>query len=137
MSTYVGAIGIAVSDLDRSVKFYTDVIGMVVLQTINVDYMDEVILGFAGSRSASVALMQFNGSVNPVTGEGQPDCANNPVKLVFYVGDAVATMKALGNAGYRVVSEPVAYSGMGNALIGFGKDPDGYTIELIQKPPKK
>jgi catechol 2,3-dioxygenase-like lactoylglutathione lyase family enzyme len=34
MSKYLGAAGIAVNELERSAAFYTDVLGMVVLQTI-------------------------------------------------------------------------------------------------------
>ncbi|MGI1679192.1 MAG: VOC family protein [Cellvibrionaceae bacterium] len=129
MSEYLGAVGIAVSDLDRSVKFYTDVLGLSALQTINLKHMNEVVMGFKGTRSASVVLMNYIDDSNP-------NCSNNPVKLVFYKNDAKATIAAIGSAGYDIVSEPKPYESMGNILIGFGKDPDGYLIEVIQKPAK-
>ncbi|MGH1471804.1 MAG: VOC family protein [Cellvibrionaceae bacterium] len=130
MSEYLGAVGIGVSDLNRSVKFYTEVLGLTALQTINLKHMNEVVMGFKGTRSASVVLMNFIDDSNP-------NYLNNPVKLVFYKEDAKATISAIGAAGYDIVSEPTPYESMGNALIGFGKDPDGYLIEIIQKPNKK
>ncbi len=129
MAEYLGAIGIGVSDLDRSVKFYTDILGMDALQTINLKHMNEVVMGYKGSKSASVVLMNYIDGSNP-------NYSNNPVKLVFYRHDVKATLAAIDNAGYDIVSEAKLYESMGNVLIGFGKDPDGYLIEVIQKPSK-
>lgn len=129
MSEYLGAVGIGVSDLDRSVKFYTEVLGLTAFQTINLKHMSEVVMGFKGTRSASLVLMNFIDDSNP-------NYTDNPVKLVFYKDDAKATIAAIGEAGYEIVSEPTPYESMGNALIGFGKDPDGYLVEIIQKPEK-
>jgi hypothetical protein len=36
-----------------------------------------------------------------------------------------------------VHKEAVEYDNMGGSTIGFVKDPDGYLLELIQKPAKK
>ena len=130
MSTYLGAIGIAVSELDSSAAFYTKMLGMVELQTIELPNMKEVVLGFKGSRSASVILMQY-------TDDSNPNCKNNPVKLVFYVADVKATLEAIRDANYRVTHEATEYPSMGGVTIGFAKDHDGYLIELIQKPAKK
>ena len=46
MSTYLTATGIAVSDLEASTKFYTEMLGMTVYRTITLDTMVENILGF-------------------------------------------------------------------------------------------
>ena len=129
MSTYLGAAGIAVSDLDRSAAFYTELLGMVVLQTIEVPTMREIVLGFEGVRGASVLLMKYTDGRNP-------SCKDDPVKLVFYVANARATLEAIRDANYIVHREATEYPSMGGAIIGFAKDPDGYLIELVQKPAK-
>ena len=129
MSTYLGAAGIAVSDLDRSAAFYTELLGMVVLQTIEVPTMREIVLGFEGVRGASVLLMKYTDGRNP-------SCEDDSVKLVFYVANAKATLEAIRDANYIVHREATEYPSMGGAIIGFAKDPDGYLIELVQKPAK-
>jgi catechol 2,3-dioxygenase-like lactoylglutathione lyase family enzyme len=45
-TAYIGAVGIGVSDLARSADFYTRVLGMKVITTFKLDYMDEVGVGF-------------------------------------------------------------------------------------------
>ena len=47
---YLGAVGIGVSDLDRSVDFYSRVLGMQATQTFKLDYMDEVVRRARGSQ---------------------------------------------------------------------------------------
>jgi len=127
MSTYLGAVGIAVSDLETSAAFYTRLLGMVELQTIEVPTMTEIVLGFEGVRSASVLLMQY-------ADDKKPNCQDDPLKLVFYMPDARATLDAIREANYVVVREATEYPSMGGMIIGFAKDPDGYLIEIIQKP---
>lgn len=133
MAEYLGAVGIAVNDLETSNRFYQQQLGMVQLQTIELPYIKEIVLGFAGSRSASVVLMSYTDGCDPAV---KPDAKNVPVKLVFYVDDAKAVLENIRQAGYTVVRDAEAFPSMGGALIGFGKDPDGYLVELIQKPAK-
>jgi lactoylglutathione lyase len=130
MAQYLGAVGIAVSELDTSAPFYTGPLGMVELQTIDLPNMKEIVLGFEGVRSAAVILMMYTDGT-----EFRGD--NKPAKLVFYVADAGATLDAIREAGFVVEREATAVPSMGGALIGFARDPDGYLIELIQKPPRK
>ncbi len=130
MSEYFGAVGIAVNELDTSAAFYTELLGMVELQTIEIPSMKQMVLGFEGVRGASVLLTQFNDGRNR-------DFEDSPVKLVFYVPDTAATLDAIRAANYIVEREAFAYAPMGGAILGFAKDPDGYVIELVQKPAKK
>ena len=45
----LGAIGIGVSDLQRSADFYMQLLGMKQLQTFKLPHMDEIVLGLEGS----------------------------------------------------------------------------------------
>jgi lactoylglutathione lyase len=122
---YLGAVGIGVSDLDRSVDFYSRVLGMSVTQTFKVDYMDEVVLAFEG-RTAVVLMHYTDGSVR--------NYKDNPVKLVFYVTDPKAVTEAIRADGMEITREPAPIETLGGTVIALAKDPDGYTVELIQAP---
>jgi len=130
MSKYLGAVGIAVSDLERSSAFYTKILGMVELRRLELESMDEIILGFEGSRSASVVLMKY-------TDGSDHNCQDLPVKLVFFVDDTRGILEAVRASGYTIYKEAQEYPSMGGMIIGYAKDPDGYKVELMQKPPKK
>ena len=59
---------------------------------------------------------------------------DNPVKLVFYVSDPAAIAAKIRDAGMEVPHEPAASPSLGGSLVCLAKDPDGYVIELIQRP---
>jgi lactoylglutathione lyase len=121
----VGAAGIGVADLDRSTDFYTRVAGLSVLMTLKLPDMDEVILGYKGTKGAAVVLMQYtDGSDRPTS--------DLPVKLVFYVPDPEGFADAVAAEGLEVVRRPAPVPELGGTVVGFVKDPDGYTIELLQ-----
>lgn len=128
--SYLGAAGIAVSDLEASAAFYTEMLGMVELQTIDVSGMKQIVLGFEGVRGASVLLMKHADDKNR-------SFELSPVKLVFYVADTAGILEAVRAANYVVEKEAAAFAPMGGAIIGFAKDPDGHLIELIQKPARE
>ena len=124
----LGAVGIGVSDLKRSTDFYSRVIGMTQTQTFKVDYMDEVVLAFEG-RTAVVLMHYTDGSAR--------NYKDNPVKLVFYVTDPKVVSDRIKAEGLEIIREPAPMASMDGAAIGLAKDPDGYIVELIQRPPVK
>ncbi len=122
-----GAVGIGVTDLARSVDFYTRVLGMVQLQTFSLDDMDEVVVGFEGSRASAIVLMHWtDGSARTYQYDS--------MKLVFYVADPTAVAAAIREDGCEIVREPAPVPSFGDAVVGFAKDPDGYLLELLQAP---
>ena len=122
---FLGAVGIGVSDMDRSVDFYTRVVGMSVTHTFKIDYMDEVVLAFEG-RTAVVLMHYTDGSAR--------NYKDNPVKLVFYVTDLKALTEAIRADGLEITREPALSDTLGGAVVALAKDPDGYVVELIQAP---
>jgi lactoylglutathione lyase len=124
----LGAVGIGVSDLDRSVDFYERVLGMTQTQTFKLDYMNEVVLAFEG-RTAVVLMHYTDGSAR--------NYKDNPVKLVFYVTDPKAVSDRIKAEGLEIVREPAPIATLSGAVVGLAKDPDGYTIELLQAPTPK
>jgi lactoylglutathione lyase len=122
---YLTAVGIGVSDLDRSTDFYSRVLGMKPVQTFKLDYMDEVMLAHEG-RNAVVLMHYTDGSAR--------NYKDNPVKLVFYVTDPVGIADSIRAEGLEVTREPAPIESLGGAVVGLAKDPDGYVIELIEAP---
>ena len=123
---FLTAVGIGVSDLDRSTDFYGRVLGMKVLQTFKLDYMDEIMLAHEG-RNAVILMHYTDGSAR--------NYKNNPVKLVFYVADPKAVADRIRADGLEITREPAPIEGLG--VVGLAKDPDGYVIELIEAPASK
>jgi lactoylglutathione lyase len=122
---YLGATGIGVSDIDRSVDFYTRVLGMKAMQTFKLPYMDEVVVAFEG-RTAVVLMHWTDGSAR--------NYRDNPIKLVFYVTDPKAVTERIRAEGLEITREPTPIDTLGGAVVGLAKDPDGYVIELLQAP---
>jgi len=123
----LGAMGIGVSDLERSVDFYTRVMGMETLTTMTLPYMDEVLLGYSRKRGPALVLMHY-------TDGSDPSYANLPVKVVVYVPDPPAVAAAIRADGLEVTREPAPVPELGGAVVGLAKDPDGYVVELLQRP---
>jgi lactoylglutathione lyase len=119
----MAAVGIGVSNLKRSVDFYTRVMGMKEMQTFKLPHMEEVVVGYEG-RTAVVLMHYIDGS--------EQHYANNPVKLVFAVPDAKSLIDGIRKDGLEITREAEDYPGMGGTIIGLAKDPDGYVIELMQ-----
>lgn len=122
---FLTAVGIGVADLARSTAFYRDVLGMQEVRTFKLDYMDEVMLAHEG-RNAVVLMHYTDGSAR--------NYRDNPVKLVFYVTDPAAIVAKVKAHGLEVTREPAANQALGGAAVALAKDPDGYVIELIQRP---
>jgi len=120
---FLTAVGIGVSDLQRSADFYSRVLGMKQTQTFKLDYMDEIVLAHEG-RNAVVLMHYTDGSAR--------NYKDNPVKLVFYVTDPVGLADKIRAEGLEITREPAPIAGLG--VVGLAKDPDGYVIELIQAP---
>ena len=127
-TSVMGAVGIGVSDLARSADFYTRVLGMKVITTFKLDYMDEIVVGFEGRGSALVLMHWTDGSVR--------NYRDNPIKIVLYVPDPKAAAEAIRADGLEIVREPTPIASLGGAVVGFAKDPDGYLVELLQRPPR-
>ncbi|MFB3087879.1 MAG: lactoylglutathione lyase [Acidiferrobacterales bacterium] len=119
---------IRVGDLDRSIKFYTEVLGMQLLR--RKDYPDgKFTLAFVGYGPES------EGAVIELTHNWDTDhyeLGNGFGHVALAVEDAYAACAKIKKQGGLVVREagPVKH---GTTVIAFVEDPDGYKIELIQK----
>lgn len=121
----LAAFGVVVEDLERSIRFYTDVIGMKEAHRVDVPDLGlvESIMSFPAGVGSSLVLMHFDDGAD----HSYVDIGG---KIVVAVDDAVAMTEAARAAGSEVTREPSEYPGFG--LIAMVKDPDGYTVEIVQ-----
>jgi catechol 2,3-dioxygenase-like lactoylglutathione lyase family enzyme len=115
------------SDLDRSIKYYTSGLGMVVTGRLANGPSTEVFLAFEG-REREPGLIIFK-DVAP--GKSPPvEHGNAAHRVVFRIPDVSAIAARLTAAGY----EAGEVHENGNVKILMIKDPDGYAFELVQLP---
>ena len=119
-----------VGNLQRSIDFYTQVLGMTLLrQSENPEYKYSLaFLGFDGGNPGQAEIeLTYNWGVDSY----ELGTAYGHIALgVPDVAESVAKIKA---AGGNVTREPGPVKG-GTTVIAFVTDPDGYKIELIQRP---
>lgn len=116
-----------VGNLDRSIAFYTEVLGMRLLR--RTDYPEgRFTLAFVGYQDESA------GAVIELThnwGVESYDLGTAYGHIALEVPDAYVACAAIKERGGKVVREagPMKH---GSTVIAFVEDPDGYKVELIQ-----
>lgn len=116
-----------VGDLDRSIEFYTNVMGMKLLRkNENTEYKYTLaFLGYGDESEGAVIELTYNWGV------AEYDQGNAYGHIAIGVDDIYATCDAIKAAGGNVTREAGPVKG-GSTHIAFIKDPDGYMVELIQ-----
>jgi lactoylglutathione lyase len=117
-----------VGDLERSLKFYTEVLGMKLLR--RQDYPDgKFTLAFVGYQDESegaVLELTYNWGVD------RYDLGTGYGHVAVEVDDAYAACEEIKRRG-GVVTREAGPMKHGTTVIAFAQDPDGYKIELIQR----
>jgi lactoylglutathione lyase len=117
-----------VTDLEKSLAFYTGVLGMKLLR--RTDYPEGkftlAFVGFDDEAHSAVIELTHNWGVTTY------DPGNAFGHIAIEVTDASAACASIKALGGKVVREAGAMK-HGSTVIAFVEDPDGYKIELIQK----
>ena len=117
-----------VGNLERSVKFYTEVLGMKVLRTT--DRPDQkyslAFVGYDSEDRQAVIELTYNYGVE------RYDLGSAFGHVAVEVPDAAAACEAVRGKGGKVTREAGPVKG-GTTVIAFVEDPDGYKIELIER----
>ena len=141
-------VGLTVSDIERSIVFYRDVLGMKLVRRrprVDADYVGQQ-TGYPGV-ALSVASFQVSPEsrqtlevVQYLNHQGPPiEPATNRAgssHLCLLVSDFHAYHAELKDKGVAFKSEPVTITAGPNegGVVIYLSDPDGYTIELFQPP---
>lgn len=115
--------GVRSSDLDRSLRFYTQGLGMVVRRTFNKGDRTEVLLGFPNNKDQpAIALMYSKGTSEAV------EHGNTMMKIILGVPDVEAVAAKIAAAGFTG-GDLRQHS---TAKILIIHDPDGYKYEIVE-----
>jgi lactoylglutathione lyase len=119
---------IRVGNLDRSVKFYTEVLGMKLLRTTDrpEQKYSLAFVGYDTEDRAAVIELTYNYGVDKY------DLGAGFGHLAIEVEDASRSCDAVRAKGGSVTREAGPVKG-GTTVIAFVQDPDGYKIEFIQR----
>jgi lactoylglutathione lyase len=116
-----------VGDLQRSVKFYTEVLGMKLLRTTDrpEQKYSLAFVGYDDESRASVLELTYNYGVE------RYDLGGAFGHVAIGVADVKKACERVRAAGGKVTREPGPVKG-GTSVIAFVEDPDGYKIEFIE-----
>lgn len=116
-----------VGNLEESLKFYTEVLGMKLLR--QKDYPDGkftlAFVGYGDESDHTVLELTYN------WGTEQYNLGDAYGHIAIGVDDIYATCDRIKTQGGKVVREPGPMK-HGSTVIAFVQDPNGYKVELIQ-----
>jgi len=116
-----------VGDLDRSIAFYTELMGMRLLR--RKDYpggrFTLAFVGYGEESDTTVLELTHNWDTSSY------DIGSGYGHIAIGVDDIVAVCDQIRGKGGRVVREPGPMKN-GSTVIAFVEDPDGYKVELIE-----
>ncbi|GKR20302.1 lactoylglutathione lyase [Aeromonas caviae] len=117
-----------VGDLQRSIDFYTRVLGMKLLRkSENSEYKYTLaFVGYGDEKDEAVIELTYNWGVS------EYELGSAYGHIALEADDIYGTCEALRAAGAKITREPGPVKG-GTTVIAFVEDPDGYKIELIAK----
>jgi lactoylglutathione lyase len=117
-----------VSDLNRSIQFYTEVLGMRLLR--REEYLRGkytlAFVGFGDEGDSTVLEFTYNWEVS------EYELGDAFGHISIEVEDVYAAAEKIRKLGGKVVREPGPMNA-GTTVVAFIEDPDGYQIELIAK----
>ena len=116
-----------VGDLQRSIDFYTNIMGMTLLrQSENTEYRYTLaFVGYADETEQAVIELTYNWDT------AEYEHGNAFGHVAFAVDDIYQICEQIEAKGGDVYRKPGPVKG-GKTVIAFVRDPDGYAIELIQ-----
>lgn len=117
-----------VGDIERSIHFYTDIMGMRLLRRheFPTGKFTLAFVGYTDEADGTVIELTCNWGVDDY------ELGTAFGHLAVAVEDAAAACEAIRQRGGKIVREAGPMKG-GSTVIAFVEDPDGYKIELIEK----
>jgi len=117
---------IRVGDLEKSINFYTEILGMKLLR--QKDYPDGkfslAFVGYGNEQDNSVIELTYNWDTHSY------DLGSGFGHLAIEVDDVYAAAEKIRDQGGKIIREPGPMNA-GTTIIAFVEDPDGYQIELL------
>lgn len=139
---------VSVSDMERSLAFYRDTLGM--KEEVNITYdADPAMMDLPGTKPKQHLVLLSAGNarvelIHYIEPKGRPNdrrtCDHGTLHLCFQVDDVRRTCQTLKARGVRFHREPLLIGEAGEGLAGhwyvYFRGPDNEVLELIQPPAK-
>jgi len=117
---------IRVGDLEKSIRFYTEILGMKLLR--RKDYPDGkftlAFIGYGEEQDNTVIELTYNWDTDKY------DIGSGFGHLAIEVDDVYAAADKISSQGGKIIREAGPMNA-GTTIIAFVEDPDGYQIELL------
>jgi len=139
--------GITVSNLERSLAFWRDVLGFELSHTAHqTGEMAREITGVAGAEiklavvkapgGHKVELLEYLGPADRKRQADLSPCDAGSVHVALIVEDLDAVLGAINASGWKAAGKPQTLQSGPNAgkRVVYVRDPDGTTIEFMQQP---
>ncbi|KAK7314431.1 hypothetical protein VNO77_32955 [Canavalia gladiata] len=119
-----------VGDLDKTIKFYTECLGMKLLRKLEMPEMryTNAFLGFGPEDAHFVIELTYNYGIDKY------DIGSGFGHFGLAVDDISRIVELVRAKGGKITREPGPVEG-GSSIIAFIEDPDGYKFELLERPP--
>ncbi|MCE2391671.1 MAG: VOC family protein [Proteobacteria bacterium] len=132
-------VTLRVSDMEKSLAFYRDVVGLQVIFDVELDGEGlDSITGIAGSKGRMVGTVAPGGTmvemvsgVYPEPADGSPRGAGDSVIFSLSVEDVERAHEAFVAAGIEPLQRPAEIDG---TRMFFVLDPDGRRVEFVEYP---
>jgi lactoylglutathione lyase len=124
MASRVGQYCINVTDLERSTRFYSEVLGLDIEQRFDIPEASEVLLGSKDS-DGKIQLAQQKNQQGPIV-------HGAVYKLYLYTDDCKKVYERALAFGSKSKMEPQVLTEW-NCTVAFVLDPDGYPVEIVQR----
>lgn len=116
-----------VGNLQRSIKFYTDILGMTLLR--QKEYPEGkftlAFLGYGDEKKNTALELTYNWDTDHY------ELGSGFGHLAIEVDDVYQAAEKIRSAGGKIIREPGPMNA-GTTLLAFVADPDGYQIELLE-----
>jgi len=146
MITTLDHLAVTVSDMDRSLTFYRDLLGLREVERHRLE--GETISTMAGKPGVVMQVVRLAAPDTPgvlldlqqyLAPEGRVSDARlgdvAQAHFCFGVADLAGAYRDLTARGVEFVSQPVQFDlEWGTVHVVFLKDPDGFVVELVQAP---
>ena len=118
-----------VGNLDESLNFYTEVLGMKLLRKMDFPGPDFTLafVGYGDESDSTVLELTHNWDTDSY------EMGNAYGHIAIAVDDVYAACDRIREAGGKIVRDAGPMKG-GTTVIAFAEDPDGYKVELLQDP---
>jgi len=141
--------GITVSNLERSVAFWRDVLGFELSHTAHqTGEMAKQITGVAGAElklavvkapgGHKIELLEYLAPTDRKKNIHLRPCDVGHVHVALNVGNLEAVLERIAVSGWKAAGEPqtIKFGPNAGKRVVYVRDPDGSTIELMGQPPR-